>query len=204
MKIIEGIKLQGKPAEIPDCSRDDLPEFFKEMGYKVGAEIGVYKGKYTKVLAKSGLQIYGIDPWRAYGDVGVISQDQKELDFYYKNAQQLLAPYSNVIIIRKASMEALKDFKDESLDFVYIDGNHHFKYITEDICEWTNKVRRGGVVSGHDYYFFANTRLGGHVPYVVEAYTRAYGIKNWYVLGRKDYRKGEKRDTYRSWLWFKK
>jgi len=204
MKIIDGIKLKGRPAEIPDCSRNDLPEFFKEMGYKAGAEIGVYKGNYTKVLAKSGLQIYGIDPWRAYGDVGVISQDQEELDIYYENSQRLLAPYPNVVVIRKTSMEALKDFENKSLDFVYIDGNHHFKYITEDICEWTKKVRKGGVISGHDYYFFANTCLGGHVPYVVQAYTRAYGIKNWYVLGRKEYRKAEKRDTYRSWLWLKK
>ena len=112
------------------------------MGFKAGVEIGVYKGGYTKVLAKSGLQIYGIDPWRAYGDVGLISQDQEELDDYYENAQRILAPYPNVVIIRKTSMEALEDFEDESLDFIYVDGNHRFKYIAEDICEWTKKNKK--------------------------------------------------------------
>jgi len=56
-KISEGLKLKGKWVEIPDCSRDDLPEFFKELGFEVGVEIGTYKGEYAEVLAKSGLRI---------------------------------------------------------------------------------------------------------------------------------------------------
>ncbi len=48
-------------------------------------------------------------------------------------------------------MDALEDFEDNSLDFVYIDGDHNFKHISEDIYEWTKKVRSGGIVSGHDY-----------------------------------------------------
>lgn len=205
MRMMDGLKLKGRPAVIPDCSRDDLPEFFKERGYKAGVEIGSYKGEYTEILAKSGLKIYAIDPWRVYADCGP-PQYQKKMDRFYEHAQKTLAPYSNCVIIRKTSMEALSDFEDESLDFVYIDGNHHFKYITEDICEWTKKIKKGGIISGHDYiYTRPRSQYGGcHVHYVVDAYTKAYNIRNWYVLGRKEYINGEKRDRWRSWMWFKK
>jgi predicted O-methyltransferase YrrM len=83
-------------------------------------------------------------------------------------------------------MEAVKDFADGSLDFVYIDADHRFKYIAEDIYEWPWRVRAGGVVSGHDYV--------GHVKPVVDAYTTAFGVENLVVLNEK----------FPSWLWIKK
>jgi len=67
MKLIDGIKLKGKPAEIPDCTRDDLPQFFVDMGFKVGAEIGVARGKYSEKFCKVGLKLYSIDPWLMHG-----------------------------------------------------------------------------------------------------------------------------------------
>lgn len=47
-------------------------------------------------------------------------------------------------------MAAAPDFKPESLDFVYIDGDHKFKYVAEDISEWFWK--KGGMIAGHDYF----------------------------------------------------
>ena len=65
MNINDGIKHKGKPYFIPDCSRDDLPKFFKERGFKVGAEIGSYTvsvfvaddGSPTKHLARKTVEI---------------------------------------------------------------------------------------------------------------------------------------------------
>jgi len=100
-------------------------------------------------------------------------------------------------------MDAVKDFKNESIDFVYIDGNHGFKFVTEDICEWSKKVRKGGVIAGHDYIYSADTRIHHQdVKHVVDAYTRACRLR-WYVLGSEDKLPGEKRDRSRSWFWIK-
>jgi hypothetical protein len=110
-------------------------------------------------------------------------------------------------MVRKKSMDAVKDFEDESLDFVYIDGHHGFKFVTEDIWEWSKKVKKGGVISGHDYAYGKWKELGPQVlqvKEVIDAYTLAFRIKNWWVLGRKHKKEeGEKRDQYRSWMWFK-
>lgn len=203
MKLIDGIKLKGRPAEIPDCSRDDLPQFFREMGYKIGAEIGVYKGEYTKKFLGAGIKMYAIDPWLDYSEYHN-SRGQARLDFQYEHAKRILAPYPNCTIIRKTSMEAIEDFADESLDFVYIDANHLLRYVTEDICEWSKKVRNGGIISGHDYFYEKREHSNVvQVPFAVRAYTDAYDIKDWYVLGREEFVKGEKRDRWRSWMWIK-
>lgn len=102
-------------------------------------------------------------------------------------------------------MEAVKDFTDNSLDFVYIDGNHQLQYVIEDITQWSKKLKVGGIISGHDYIYTNPRTAAGicHVIYGVNAYTKAYNIKDWYLLGRKENIDGEKRDKWRSWMWVK-
>ena len=208
MKISEGIKqLKGKPAEILDCGRDDLPGFFKEMGFKRGMEIGVFEGDYTEVLAKSGLEIYGVDPWLEYK--GYVYSTGRRVDFEerYQRTKDRLAKYPNVKLIRKMSMDTLSDFQDGSLDFVYIDGNHTFKYIAEDMYMWSYKIKNGGVLCGHDYAYFRHRYIGGgcQVKEIVNAFSFAYDLNFW-VLGREDKKKrlpNETRDDYRSWMFIK-
>jgi SAM-dependent methyltransferase len=206
MKIIDALKMEGKPFDIPDADREDLPEFFKQMGYKVGVEIGVDRGYYSMVLAKAGLKVYGVDPWRYYSDYPHPGK-QKRLDEIYEGAKRRLSKYPDYTIIRKTSMEAVSDFKNDSIDFVYIDGHHGFKYVAEDIWDWSQKVRPGGVISGHDYARGTHEDLRDpfvlHVKYVVDAYAYVMKIPNWYLVGRNERRPDEKRDRFRSWFWIK-
>lgn len=202
MKIKEGIEtLKGRPADIPDCGRHDLPAFFKEMGFKRGVEIGVYKGEFSEVLAQFGGELTSIDPWLLYEDYGN-PRGQERLDEQYKMTCELLGKYPNVKVLRKTSMDALKDFEDNSLDFVYIDGNHQFAYVAQDIYHWARKVRKGGIICGHDYAIYKSVNLCGgcHAKEVVDAYVKAYNIKDFWILGRNRAPKGEKRDRWRSWL----
>ena len=199
MKLSEGIKtLKGRPAEIPDASRDDLPELFKEMGFTKGVEIGSYFGTYTKTIAQSGLQIYAVDPWRIMEDYKN-PRGQSRLDFQYEATVKTLEPYPNAIVVRKTSMEALEDFPDESIDFVYIDGNHHFPFVAEDLFWWTKKVKKGGIVCGHDYIYSPKMQ----VHQIVDCYINSFGIRNFWVIGRRKYIAGEKRDRWRSWMFIK-
>src|SRR3989344_1633221 len=207
MKIIDALKEKGQPFEIPDCGRDDLPQFFANMGYKVGAEIGVYQGKFTRSLAKVGLKVYGIDSWKPYKDFDIEADNRRERqETIYQNTKTRLSAYENISLIRKTSMEAVEDFADESLDFVYIDGNHRFKYVAEDICEGSKKIRKGGTVSGPDYIHPSRLKdrwENMQVKFVVDAYVLAFRVKNWYVLGEEEQPAGDKRDMFRSWMWLK-
>lgn len=205
MKLIDGLKLKGAPVEIPDCSRDDLPELFVEMGFKVGAEIGVDRGEFSEKFCKAGLKLFGIDPWK-YDDDYQDSRSQERLDFLYEHSKRVFAPYPDSKIIRKTSIEAVKDFADKSLDFVYIDGNHQLRYVIEDLVEWSKKVKNGGIICGHDYISTNPRTAAGicHVIPAVNAFTKAYQITNWYLLGEYKSPPGEKRDNWRSWMWVNK
>lgn len=201
MKIMDGLKLQGKPVMIPGCARIELPEFFKEMGYKTGAEIGVYKGGFTERFCKAGLKMYAVDPWVSYyGD-----RDQSRQELIYKEAQERLSPY-DCTVMRSKSMVAVRHFRPEQLDFVYIDSDHRFIQAAEDIVEWSKRVRKGGIVAGHDYFTSLPwaRKFRCQVGVVVDAYTKAFGIDNWYILGDLDSEyEPEVGAWFPSWMWIK-
>lgn len=143
------------PIKLPIDRFSGLTKLFKELGYKVGAEIGVSNGRYSKWISvnNKGVKLYCIDPWKAYPEY--VEQhgenSQKILDECFRKSTERLKPF-NCELIRKTSMDAVKDFNDNSLDFVFIDGNHSFEYVVEDIAKWEKKVKPGGIVSGHDYW----------------------------------------------------
>lgn len=204
MDIKEGLKLKGRPAQIPDCGRNDLAVFFAECGFKVGAEIGVNKGDYTKILCDAGLRMYGVDPYVNYDDY----KRPKGYRSYYEEALESLKGY-NCRIIKKFSYEAAKRFGNETLDFVYIDGNHTLPYIVQDIFLWERKIKIGGIVSGHDYARIKGHREGPgkvtkwdgcHVKSGVDACADIMKIKKYWVLGE---RFSKQRDKWRSWFWIK-
>src|SRR3990167_166244 len=137
--------------EIADTGRDDLAKFMTEDA-TVGVEVGVAFGGYSDVLMKSNpdMKLYGVDSYttyKGYKDYALNSTMRK----LKEDAHALLDKYPNYTFVEKFSMDAVKDFEDESLDFVYIDANHGEPYVTDDITQWAKKVKSGGVVSGHDY-----------------------------------------------------
>ncbi len=175
-----------------EIGRNDLPELFKELGYKVGAEIGVERAAYSEVILKAGLYLYAIDAWTAYKGYRE-HVTQKELDGFFRQVKEKLANYNDCQIIRCFSMDALKLIPDRSLDFVYIDAAHDFQNATNDIAEWIKKVRPGGIISGHDFNRNKKKDYICHVKDVVQAWAYSHEIKIWYIT------RGDKHSP--SWFW---
>ena len=215
MNIQDGLKLEPKfiipyyglkGVEIPDVGRDEFPKFLFESGRRVGVEVGVNQGEFGIKLCEAGLKVYGIDPYITYPGY----KDPESYKSNYEEALENLKGY-DYTIIKKFSMDALADFKDESLDFVYIDGNHFLPYIAADIFGWDAKLRKGGIMSGHDYAFvyglgersIPKVYDGIHVKAAVDACAYIMRVEKLYVLGQRAAKKGEKRDRWRSWFWIK-
>ncbi|MDO8619464.1 MAG: class I SAM-dependent methyltransferase [Candidatus Daviesbacteria bacterium] len=215
MTIKDGLKLEPtfmipyyglKGVEIPDTFRDDLPKFLYERGCRVGIEVGIDQGEYGIKLCKAGLKVYGIDSYTAY-------KGYKEPESYEDHYEQALANLKgyDYTIIKKFSRDALADFEDGSLDFVYIDGNHTLPYIAADIFGWEPKLRKGGIMSGHDYAFVIGPKErqipkvydGTHVKAAVDASAYIMRVEKLYVLGKRVPIKGRSRDKWRSWFWIK-
>lgn len=175
-------------------SREEFAVLLAELKLNTGAEMGVERGFYSEALCKANpnLKLYSVDAWKAYKGYRD-HVDQVKLNRFYKETKERLAPY-NCEVIKDWSMEAVKKFKDESLDFVYIDGNHDFKNVTDDLAEWSKKVRKGGIVSGHDYVRL-RTSIDCQVKAVLDAWAYAYKISPVFVVTG---------NPFSSWFWVKR
>lgn len=203
MRLSDAFEHEGAPFEIPDCGRDDLPGLFRELGFTIGAEIGVERGLFSERLLQAGLMVYSVDPWLHSPNWGSAGSQARQ-DQLCQETRERLAQYPESRIIRETSVEAADHFGNGALDFVYIDGCHQFRYVAADLQEWVPKVRKGGIISGHDYFTpVKRQRHRWAVPALLEAYTGWYDVGTWYVLGSRNARSGERRDSHRSWMWRK-
>jgi predicted O-methyltransferase YrrM len=117
---------------------------------KYGAEIGVYKGETSKLLLETfpDLILYMVDIWEGENVGKDIYADESAYEATLNN----VAPFGGrAIIIRADSVGVSKHIKDGSLDFVFIDAAHDYDSVKKDIEAWYPKVRKGGLVTGHDY-----------------------------------------------------
>merc|ERR1712046_91775 len=74
-------------------------------------------------------------------------------------AKGLLHTYrGHFTFMKQPSVEAAKLIQKDLLDLVYIDGDHSYEAVREDIKAWLPKIRRGGIISGHDYHIMAVAR----------------------------------------------
>jgi len=133
----------------------DRVELIKQIGYKcqVGVEVGSFKGEFAKEICKvwDG-NLYMVDVWRGLGDEYMDASNHNIHTDAYAQAMKSIEGYENrAVMIRTDSYTASGIFPDERLDFVYIDANHAYDYVKDDILNWYPKVKKGGYLMGHDY-----------------------------------------------------
>jgi predicted O-methyltransferase YrrM len=191
-------KRQRMPIKIPGTNRVTLAKLFEELGYRKGAEIGTARGSNALTLKRHNpeLKLYCVDAWALYDGMHDF-KDAAVLYEYELSAAARLNPLPDVKIIKAFSMDAVKKFDDETLDFVYIDANHELPYITEDIFYWAKKVKPGGIVSGHDYLKVQREDGLVQVKEAVHAYTEAFNIRTWFVVDKCTLERAG------SWFWVK-
>lgn len=125
----------------------------------VGAEIGVWRGDFSAELLRvtQPKALHLIDPWlfqpefseRMYG--GSVAKSQADMDDIYNGVQERFSLASEVVLDRGKSAEIIPQFADGYLDWVYIDGNHYYDYVLQDLELSLSKVKAQGVISGDDY-----------------------------------------------------
>jgi len=130
------------------------------------AEIGVFKGYLVKQMLKycsSNISEYwAIDPWVQYK----YSQAQKDSGYCwpgrnrnlpgkwekrYLYVSKLMRYFPKLHVVRATSVVAAKLFPEGYFGLVFIDGDHSYEGVIDDINAWLPLVKDGGVLCGHDY-----------------------------------------------------
>lgn len=161
--------------------RVGLLDLFKEKGFGIGVEIGTDRGGYAQNIMDRipFVELYTLDPYIPYneGDEVKDAEKMKEIE---ADARNTLSKYPNCAILKTTSMEAVKLFEDNSLDFVFIDGSHHYIDVYNDIFYWAEKIKSGGIIAGHDYK--EDDYKGYGVIQAVNEYCKDNNIETLYIL----------------------
>ena len=134
-----------------------LAEMVNENGFVFGAELGVREGTTSKYLLKncpSLKKLVLVDLWASQPEnTGPENYEGIDHDSNYKKVCGLSRyfPDKEIIIIREMTKKAHIYIADHSLDFVFIDADHGFEAVQNDIDFWWPKIRGGGILCGHDY-----------------------------------------------------
>ena len=127
-----------------------------------GAEIGVYTGAVSAALLRrfTSLRLWMVDSWATYpkDHPGWKTKDravritQQEQDENYQTAVAVTEfAADRRVVCRMSSQAVAEQFCMTPLDFVFIDGDHSFAGVKLDISLWYQKVKPGGLLTGHDY-----------------------------------------------------
>jgi len=134
--------------------RNDLIDALSSLiGNGKGVEIGAFNGHFSKVILSKWVgTLYMVDVWRGLGEeYEDMSNHNNHSDVFLNTMKNIEGYEDRGVMIRATSKVASEIFEDESLDFVYIDANHAYDFVVEDIKLWFPKLKKGGVFSGHDY-----------------------------------------------------
>lgn len=143
-------------------SYEVLHKLFKDRPHKYGCEIGVNNGITTSYLLKNLPTIeryYAVDPWLARYKMynkklykwTAKGNKKRWVDVMQSFFENTFNDRNRVCLLRTFSVDGVKFFEDEYFDWIFIDANHEYPYIKENLELWTPKVKIGGLVTGHDY-----------------------------------------------------
>src|SRR3990167_5941517 len=147
-------------------ARDFLVKLLRDRNFKVGVEIGIQYGLNSRRWLKNAVvqKLYGIDPYDS-GLFPIAPLKIPDDDIYEDMLKRMRIFKDRYIHIRKTSNDALLDI-DGAIDCIYIDGETTDKATYDDISFWYPKLRKGGIIAGHNY----NHPSFPHIKKIVDNY----------------------------------
>ena len=129
----------------------DLLEHFRLTGE--ACEIGVAEGRNAEVLSRSKniTKLFLIDSWTQLAQKGDGANRQEWHENNFKEAQERLSESGKGVFLRGLSKDMIATLEDESLVLAYVDGDHSFEGCLNDLRAIWPKIKKGGILAGHDY-----------------------------------------------------
>jgi predicted O-methyltransferase YrrM len=140
-------------------SYDEMREFLLAHlpQHGVCAEIGVFKGNFSEAILHHNRprQLYLIDPWYS----GAADLPKLDADAIHASVRERFASEiatATVVLNREPSADASRRFDDNFFDWIYVDGDHHYDAVKQDLELYFPKVKTGGYIVCDDYHFAGN------------------------------------------------
>jgi predicted O-methyltransferase YrrM len=137
---------------INDGLYDLVKDYLLDKTNLVGIEIGSFAGASAEIFLKSNAfkTLYCIDPWEKNFDPNDMSTSNG-LETAERKFDEKFKDNKIIVKVKMKSVDALNMFENDSIDFIYIDGNHQYDFVKQDIENYFSKIKPGGIIAGHDY-----------------------------------------------------
>lgn len=187
----------NKPAKmiIQSMTREDFGPLFNKYGLTgLGLELGVQKGEFSEHIVRKwkGQHLFLVDIWEHQSETDYVDIANVSTEEHLKNMMETInrinkhVDTDSVSVWRSNSRVASNVFKDNMLDWVYLDANHSYLDTKLDINRWYHKVKSGGIISGDDWDMPAVNKavyetilaLGNDITVIVTS----YGNRSWYFF----------------------
>jgi predicted O-methyltransferase YrrM len=126
-----------------------LTELIRKHGWTYGAELGIASGTNLTYLLKNNpnLNMTAVDSYLPFP-----RHNARHQDILYQTAKDRVSKYSDrVVILKTTTTQASAQLLPGSLDFIFIDADHSFEAVLEDLQNWYDIVKTGGWLLGHDW-----------------------------------------------------
>jgi predicted O-methyltransferase YrrM len=146
---------------------DFLASMMLEQGYKSFVEVGCKEGRTSGHILKNvpESRVIAIDPWmKQEKSADPTKETYEEWDFEKIEKEfcanvgiEFVVPESKVIsndrvtFLRQTSRQASANLHGNEYDLIFIDALHDYENVMFDISAWWPRVRKGGVLAGHDF-----------------------------------------------------
>lgn len=121
-------------------------------------EVGAWKGQTSCLMAAlikdnyKDIQFDVIDTWLGSDEEELKKDEDLINNRLYEVFLQNIEPLKEFINpIRSTSVDASLHYKDNSIDFIFLDASHTTEDVSNDIKAWIPKLRLGGVLAGDDF-----------------------------------------------------
>lgn len=155
-------------------------------------EVGAYRGDFSAemISALQPVEHIAVDQYKwsehMISAPGPEFQNQQTLNTLAQQVSNRMQGLGHKLI-RGSSVDVAMGFDDETLDVVYLDGDHTYDGVNFDIQAWLPKVKSGGYICGHDYC--EGTTGGGYAYGVIDAVNEVFSTvdvtndnpPSWYV-----------------------
>lgn len=164
-------------------------------------EVGVKNGEFFSQLVKNKPKVsVAVDLWDSY-----TTNNQNDLNYSLSEIQEFekefRKKFTNSKILKMTSTQAAAMFDNNIFDLVYIDADHTYESVKNDLNVWYPKVKSGGILSGHDYceYYIEVSQTKFGVIKAVNEFLEENDLYNQFHVTKN----GSPDDYWKSWIIFK-
>jgi lipopolysaccharide biosynthesis glycosyltransferase len=138
-------------------NRNAMIEYFSKLiGQPKILEIGIFKGEFFDFIFNNcnphsldGVDIF--DGVTCSGDANGNNLVYYDIGTSYNELRERYKNHTNVRLIKCDSITHLKNCQDSYYDLIYIDGDHSYNGVKNDLENAFNKIKSKGYIMGHDY-----------------------------------------------------